>query len=399
MNAPKVSIVVPIYNVEKYLRQCLDSIVSQTLKDIEIICVDDGSTDSSPDIIREYMEKDERVKVITKPNSGYGNSMNQGFDKAEGEYIGIVESDDYAEPEMFEVLYNTAKENQLDVVKSGFYYYFSIPKETNEKVEIVSKVRSGVTFCPATDFKAPMEMVDFFNIKPTIWSAIYRKDFIRENDTRFNETPGASFQDASFSFKVMAQAKRVQLIQDAFLHYRQDNENSSVNSPGKIFCVCDEYAEMQRFLDTNPMNRAVLENVCKRLKYDSYIWNLERLAPKFRYVFAERASQEFKDDFEQGKMNQKYFEDYKWESVRKWAEDPIGFYTEKALNEPGHSMKELLEYKKSYTYKVGKIVTFVPRKILGGIQSIKDDGFIYTFKLGCKKIAGGLSWKKIRKYR
>ena len=128
MEIPKVSIVVPIYNVEKYLRQCLDSIIHQTLKDIEIICVDDGSTDSSPEIIREYMAKDPRVKVITKPNSGYGNSMNRGFDMAEGEYIGIVESDDYADPEMFETLYRIAKENKLDVVKSGFYYYFSVPK-------------------------------------------------------------------------------------------------------------------------------------------------------------------------------------------------------------------------------------------------------------------------------
>ena len=84
METPKVSIVVPIYNVEKYLRQCLDSIIHQTLKDIEIICVDDGSTDASPEIIREYMAKDPRVKVITKPNSGYGNSMNRGFDMAEG---------------------------------------------------------------------------------------------------------------------------------------------------------------------------------------------------------------------------------------------------------------------------------------------------------------------------
>ena len=399
MEIPKVSSVVPIYNVEKYLRQCLDSIIHQTLKDIEIICVDDGSTDSSPEIIREYMAKDPRVKVITKPNSGYGNSMNRGFDMAEGEYIGIVESDDYADPEMFETLYRIAKENKLDVVKSGFYYYFSVPKEKNEKVEIVSKTRAGVTFCPATDFRAPMEMVEFFNIKPTIWSAIYRKDFIREYNIRFNETPGASFQDASFNFKVMAQAKRVQLIQDAFLHYRQDNENSSVNSPGKVFCVCDEYAEMQRFLDTNPMNRGELECVCKRIKYDSYIWNFNRLAKKYKYLFLERAAEEFKNDFEKGTMNPRYFEKYKWEDVKKLVEDPIGYYTEKALNQPGYSTKELREIKNSWSYKIGRLVTFFPRKFLGGIQSIKDDGVIYTFKLGCKKIAGGLSWIKDRKSR
>lgn len=93
-NKVKVSIVVPIYNVEKYLRQCLDSIVNQTLKNIEIICVNDGSTDNSLKIIQEFADKDSRIKIINKENTGYGNSMNIGFDAAIGEYIGIVESDD-----------------------------------------------------------------------------------------------------------------------------------------------------------------------------------------------------------------------------------------------------------------------------------------------------------------
>ena len=246
---PKVSVVIPVYNVEKYLRQCMDSVVNQTLRELEIIAVDDGSTDSSGAILDEYAAADPRVKVIHKANGGYGIGMNTGFDAATGEYIGIVESDDYADPEMFETLYNRAKSQNLDVVKSGFYYYWSQPEERNEKVVIASAVMANRTLCPRTEFQAPMEKVEFFNIKPTIWSAIYRKDFIRENNIRFNETPGASFQDASFNFKVMALAKRVQLIRDAFLHYRQDNENSSVNSPGKVFCVCDEYEEMQRFLE------------------------------------------------------------------------------------------------------------------------------------------------------
>ena len=105
----KVSIVVPIYNVEKYLRQCLNSIINQTLKDIEIICVNDGSTDLSTQIINEFAEKDNRIKIINKENSGYGASMNRGFDSATGEYLGIVESDDYADPCMFEKLYGIAK--------------------------------------------------------------------------------------------------------------------------------------------------------------------------------------------------------------------------------------------------------------------------------------------------
>ena len=120
---PKVSVVVPCYNVEKYLPQCMDSIINQTLKDIEIICVNDGSTDSTLRILQKYAEKDKRIKIIDKANSGYGASMNKGFSEANGEYLGIVESDDWVEPDMFENLYNLAKSNDVDVVKSNFYFY------------------------------------------------------------------------------------------------------------------------------------------------------------------------------------------------------------------------------------------------------------------------------------
>ena len=114
---PKVSVVIPIYNAENYLRQCLNSIVGQTLRDIEIICVDDGSTDTSLSIIHEYAQKDPRIKVISKPNSGYGHSMNVGLDAATGEYFGIVDSDDYILPEMYETLYYYAHKDDLDVYK------------------------------------------------------------------------------------------------------------------------------------------------------------------------------------------------------------------------------------------------------------------------------------------
>ena len=89
---PAVSVLIPCYNVEKYLRQCLDSVVNQTLKDMEILCINDGSTDSTPAVIKEYAAKDSRIRVIDKPNSGYGDSMNRALDAATGEYVGIVES-------------------------------------------------------------------------------------------------------------------------------------------------------------------------------------------------------------------------------------------------------------------------------------------------------------------
>ena len=99
---PKVSIVVPVYNVEKYLDECIESIINQSLNDIEIICVNDGSTDSSLEILNNYAQKDKRIIVINKSNSGYGNTMNIGINAAKGEYIGIIESDDFADTKMFE---------------------------------------------------------------------------------------------------------------------------------------------------------------------------------------------------------------------------------------------------------------------------------------------------------
>ena len=169
---PKVSVIIPIFNVERYLSQCLDSVVNQTLKEIEIICVNDGSTDKSLDIIKEYASKDSRIVIIDKKNSGYGHSMNCGMDIAKGEYIGIIESDDYAELQMFEKLYNLANKKNLDVVKSGFFYYWTKPEIKNEAAIIASKSMSNRIFCPLTDFKSSMEQVEFFNIKPTILQLI-----------------------------------------------------------------------------------------------------------------------------------------------------------------------------------------------------------------------------------
>lgn len=383
---PKVSVVIPIYNVEKYLRQCLDSVVNQTLRDIEIICVNDGSTDSSLDIINEYAARDNRIIIINKKNTGYGNSMNIGFDKATGEYIGIIESDDYAEANMFEYLYSQAQNSDLDVIKSSYYFYYSRPTEKNVKQEIASEIMCKRIFCPRSDFKAPMEMVEFFNIKPTIWSSLYRKEFVRENNIRFNETPGASYQDASFNFKIWCCAERVQLTNAAFLHYRQDNENSSVNSSGKVFCVCDEYEEMERFLTAHPLLPNELRLIKNRIKYDSYMWNYERLALKYKYLFIERASLELKEDMESGNIEKKYFEWYKWKDLLLLIEDPVNYHTEKMLGGQGKTDQRYENIVNSKSYKIGCMVTFIPRKIIGGIRCIKDHGFFYTVKLFFKKL-------------
>lgn len=394
MNTPKVSVVVPCYNVEKYLHQCIDSIINQTLKELEIICVNDGSKDSTLDILQEYAQKDTRIKIIDKPNAGYGDSMNRGFDMATGEYIGIIESDDYAELDMFEKLYSCAKQHDLDVVKSGFFYYWSKDGEKNIPNPIASHTTAKRTFCPTKDFKAKMEAVDFFNIKPTIWSAIYRKDFIRENNIRFNETPGASYQDASFNFKVWVCAKRVRLMKECFLHYRQDNESSSINSPGKVYCICDEYDEMARFLETRPIEKGFVEPIMVRIKYDSYNWNYSRLAEPLQVEFIQRFSNDFKAHMTEGSLQKEYFEWYKWVRVNKIIENPELYHEIEIKIKNGEDVSDFYSNsgwsRERYTILGKKVPRFID-KLIGGLCCIRDHGFLYTMKLGLRKILRRLS--------
>ena len=298
---PVVSLLIPICNVERYLRECLDSALRQTLRDIEIICINDGSTDSSPDIIREYMSRDPRVKMIDKANSGYGDSMNRGLDMARGRYVGILESDDFMFPDSLEKLVKKADEVDAQVVKGDFYLYWSKPSEHKELFGIIDDRMLGAAY-------KPVDRPGVFYKKPSIWSAIYRRDFLSDNGIRFLPTPGASYQDAGFNFKVWACADRVAFIKDPVLCYRQDNEKSSVNSPHKVFCVCDEYAEMQRFLNERPELESKLEGILMRMKVDTYRWNDKRLVEDLRVKFWEKASQELKADWDAGRFDLSLFD-------------------------------------------------------------------------------------------
>ena len=402
MSECKVSVVIPVYNVEKYLRQCLDSVINQTLKEIEIIIVNDGSKDSSLSIIKEYAAADDRIVVIDKPNGGYGESMNRGFDKATGEYIGIVESDDFIEPNMFEKLYERAKEYELDVVKSGFYLYWSTPVEKNEPYKVASSITSQRTFCPVEDFKCALEQVEFFNMKNSIWSAIYRRDFIRENAIRFNETPGASFQDTAFSLKVWCCAKRVRLMEECFLHYRQDNENSSVNSTGKVYCICDEYDEITRFLNEKPGLKGKIMPILVRVQYDAYTWNYMRLGAneEKQREFIKRFHDDFQKHDQNGLIQKKYYEWYRWNDLHFLLDDYEEFH-KKCL-----CQRYNLVYVNSKAAKGNRCVSKAPvvaadanaglvvrlkRKIISCVRCYKEHGFAYTWKYFMQKIKRRLS--------
>ena len=300
---PKISILIPIFNVEKYLKECLDSIILQTLKDIEIICINDGSTDQSLSIIQSFMNKDSRIKLINKSNSGYGDSMNQGLKAATGKYIGIIESDDIAKKSMFKTLYTHAKKESFpDIVKADYHKYWSEKKETLRCSLNLHHLYNKV-------FK-PLKQMSIFNSTPSIWSGIYKTELIKKHNILFNPTPGASYQDKSFQFKVFALAQSMLYINKSVLYYRQDNEASSVNNPAKIYCICDEYAHIDAFLEKNPKIKTKIKKHLNVLKTSSYLWNYERLAPDYKNEFLKQFQKEIKKEKQNLKKN--LFEKNNW---------------------------------------------------------------------------------------
>lgn len=281
---PKVSIVVPVYNVEQYLCQCLDSIVAQTMKDIEIICVDDGSTDLSGEIIDRYAELDDRIKVFHKNNAGYGAAMNAGIKLATGDYIGIVESDDKIEPKMYESLYEAAQNNNLDFVKSDAYYWF-------DKLKYQKHVHDENLDALYNRVLGEDERNLFFDFFMNIWTGIYKKEFLFQNSILFNESPGASYQDNGFWMQTCFYAKRAMWLNEAFYYYRQDNPEASVKSTAKMMAMTKEYEYLEELIKARQQEYLlpyVYAMRLVRLKGTFY-----RIDDKCKYEFIQQIQEDY----------------------------------------------------------------------------------------------------------
>lgn len=281
---PKVSVIVPVYNVEKYLWKCINSIMSQTLYDIEIICIDDGSTDDSGKILDEAAKIDSRVKVIHKENAGYGAAMNCGLEIARGEYIGIVESDDYILSNMFEVLYKTAANNNLDMIKSDAYYWI-------EKENFLSRFHT--TFLDPFYDKV-LDSLDrnyFFEFYMNIWTGIYKKSFLTDNEIKFNESPGASYQDNGFWMQTCIYANRAMWLNRAFYYYRQDNPEASVKSKGKVMAMAKEYEYLEELLKERGHDKYL--PYCYTWKMIRYRGTFYRIADEMKREFCEQIKQDY----------------------------------------------------------------------------------------------------------
>lgn len=313
-----ISILVPIYNVEMYLEECLSSICTQTMKDIEIICIDDGSTDASGMIADRFAANDHRVKVIHKKNTGYGHSMNVGLDAVTGEYIGIVESDDWILEEMMQTLYEAAVLYQAEFVKADFIRFAGMPDGK------IWKCRVGLApniYCYNRIFR-PMDEVESFSYIMNIWSGIYRTDFIRKNKIRFNETPGASYQDNGFWFQTFALADRAILLNKALYMHRRDNPMSSVNSTEKVYAACEEYDYIREWIKGLPGNRKRYEYLCTERRMANYFFTIIRIADVYKEEFYEKFRKDYLMLLEAGEVAQTMFSPEWRTRIEKIVENP-----------------------------------------------------------------------------
>lgn len=320
-DTPVISILVPCYNVEKYLNQCMDSILNQTYRNLEIICLNDGSTDGTRKILEEYAALDKRIIVVNKANSGYGATMNTGLRMAKGKYVGIVESDDYIEPTMFETLCDNAEKNRLDTVKCLYSEHY---EDTGK-----NKVRT-YKFIRYNEVMNPSEEQKVFGLPPAIWAGLYNREFLVKNNIDFLETPGASFQDTAFAFKVYASAERVMFIPEILHHYRI-NPGSSVKSPDKVFFVCDEEAEIRRYAKAIGKYGQLKEIMALRA-FSTYKWNYKRLGSlKLKRLFLKRWSAEARLFFEEGSATRRYFSKNRLLRLRLIAYCPWIYYFSKKI--------------------------------------------------------------------
>ncbi len=245
-----VSVIVPVYNVEKYLDQCLASIEAQTHANLEVLCINDGSTDGSLAIMRAHAERDPRIRVINKENGGYGQGCNRGLDLAQGDWISIVEPDDWIDPGMYEdmLAFASGFDEVIDIVKTPWTDICLWDDPKTQYPCPSTMVGSAKT---STRPFTIAEVTTLIELHPSIWSAIYRRGFLEERKIRFPEYPGAGWADNPFLIETMCQAQAIVYLDTPYYNYRCDLPGSTKNhkTADAVTRPFDRWVDMMGVLD------------------------------------------------------------------------------------------------------------------------------------------------------
>lgn len=364
MTNPKVSVIIPVYNAEKYICACLDSIKAQTLKEIEIICVDDGSTDGSKNILHDYAEKDKRFIIIEQAHLFSGTARNSGLAIAKGNYLSFLDSDDFFEPNMLEIAYLKCIEENLDIVVFDYDNYDNLTSTffpgTSLKDNLLPEKR------PFTGLENSKNIFRSFN--GWAWDKLFRTDFIRTNKIFFQEQ--RSSNDTFFVYFSLAKAERISVLPKKILAHHRRNVLDSVSMTREI--------SWQGFHSALIAVRDALkkENIYEIFEqgFINYalnfsLWNLNSFqkGPSYLNLYKKLRDEWFMDFGVEGRSREYFFSDKEFKQylyIMKTPEDQyIGEILESMQSEINNLNDVLSSIKNSLSYRIGRKITSVPRKL------------------------------------
>lgn len=294
---PKVSVIIPVYNVAAYLRHCLDSLISQTLTETEFICINDGSTDNSLEILNDYAAKDERFIIISQENQGQGVARNKGVEISKGEYIQFIDPDDWIELNMLETLYNFAQEHNSQVVKFNFTNY-NIYSDKYEKLDYAKRIQEKYGYdlkeIPYYTWRI-LKKDCLHTLDLHVWSHFYQTEFIKSNKIQFS--PNKHGEDHLFACEAIILANKIDFL-DKYLYFYSTRSNSATNKKSDSnFCIFDNINLLKEFLIQNNLFNELEEEWISYAKKVVF-WHYSQIPDESIKKYENRCLQYFSDEKE-----------------------------------------------------------------------------------------------------
>ena len=412
--SPKVSVILPIYNVENYLRQSIDSVINQTLKDIEIILVDDGSPDSCPQIIEEYATNDHRIKTVHKKNGGLSSARNSGMQVATGKYVYFLDSDDFISEDTLEILYNTSEANKLDLIVFNADSF--LDEESVEDITLQKKADGYHDYYKRIgDYSGVMKGKELFSKmhangehRSAVWLQLIRREFYLLNNLFFYE--GIIHEDNLYTLKAFLLAERAMFTPHYFFH-RRVRAGSIMTKPegyknfyGYFVTYCEAIKFVSNCNYSTSINKEIINEINFYKRQVIRIWKKLTLGEKTQFLsgltifqmnlwktieYEIKSSSEIERKKEgaenalKNANNKIAATETALKNANAKAEEIKNKTTkqlEKAKKENENLKRQIGNLQNSVSFKVGRILTWTPRKIRGGAKCLKQHGFSYTIK-------------------